>query len=82
MWLDKRENMTVPGTYFAPGQQSWIMSVLGQLIIFCPRPKNISAPKQRNNIHMLMTDRHNVRILHLERTKNPRIKHIHTTLTA
>jgi hypothetical protein len=31
---------------------------------------------------MLMTDRHNGRILHLERTKNPRIKHIHTTLTA
>jgi hypothetical protein len=33
MWLDKRENMTVPGTYFAPGQQSWIMSVLGGMFV-------------------------------------------------
>jgi len=44
-------------TYFAPGQQSWIMSVLGQLIIFCPRPKNISAPKQRRQTKYQDDDR-------------------------
>jgi hypothetical protein len=41
---------------------------------FCPRPKNISAPKWRSNkIYTLMRDRHNVRIWHSGPAENPRI---------